>query len=126
MKDLYSYLLVQTVAVTIIKASILLFYWRLFPTKRFRLAIVWVSAFVAVSFIFAFFGFAFECIPVKTFWGDAEGHCIDGQIFRMFASGSFLLTDLLIYIMPMPIVWHLHTSRRRKIELSLVFLLGGV
>ena len=89
-QDLYSYLLVQTLAVTVIKASILLFYYRLFPTKRFRSAVYWVSGTVAVSFIFAFFGFAFECTPVKTFWGDAEGHCINGRIFRMFACRTLL------------------------------------
>lgn len=35
-------------------------------------------------------------------------------------------TDILIYVMPMPIVWHLRTSKRRKIKSSLVFLLGGM
>ena len=90
------------------------------------MAVYWVSAFVAASFTFAFFGFAFECTPVKTFWGDAKGHCINSHIFRMVASGSFVLTDLLIYVLPLPIVWHLHTTTKRKIELSLVFFLGGV
>ncbi|KAL6717389.1 hypothetical protein ACLMJK_005304 [Lecanora helva] len=124
--DLYSYLLVQTLAVTVIKFAILLFYYRLFSTKKFRTAVYWVSGIVAASFTFAFFGFAFECTPVNTFWGDSDGHCINGHIFRMFASGSFVLTDILIYVLPLPIVWHLHTTRRRKIELSLVFFLGGV
>ena len=39
---------------------------------------------------------------------------------------TLMLTDLLIYVMPMPIIWKLRMTTRRKIETILVFMVGLV
>ena len=36
------------------------------------------------------------------------------------------ITDLIMLGLPLPIVWKLNTSRSRKIELTVVFLMGGI
>ena len=54
------------------------------------------------------------------------GHCIDQSLFITLASVFYMMADFAIYVMPMPLVWHLQMSRRRKVELSIVFLVGGL
>ncbi|MCJ1304771.1 hypothetical protein MMC08_007584 [Hypocenomyce scalaris] len=124
---LYIFFLLETAAVTLIKTGILILYWRIFARKQFRWAIYAVEAFVVASFLIGVFGFTFQCSPVDAFWDHSkQAKCIDQDPFNIAISVFFLASDIIIYIMPMPIVWGLHTSTRRKVELSFVFLLGGV
>lgn len=37
-----------------------------------------------------------------------------------------MLTDIMIYIMPMPVIWRLQMTSKRKFELTLVFAVGGL
>ena len=37
---------------------------------------------------------------------------------------TLMITDLIIYVMPMPIIWKLRMTTRRKIETILVFMVG--
>ncbi|KAL9129612.1 MAG: hypothetical protein Q9217_001968 [Psora testacea] len=42
------------------------------------------------------------------------------------ASLTLLITDLTIYIMPVPIIWSLRMTTRRKIETTVIFIIGGL
>ena len=53
-----------------------------------------------------------------------QGHCVNEVIATTMYSLTLMLTDLLIYVMPMPIIWKLRMTTRRKIETILVFMVG--
>jgi len=124
---LYIYFQLESAAVALIKTGILLFYWRVFANKKFRYCVYVVEFLVLSTYFIGAFGFAFQCTPASFFWNrKQEGHCIDQKAFDLIASLFFLFTDIVIYVMPMPIVWGLNTTKRRKWELTAVFVMGGI
>lgn len=69
----------------------------------------------------------FSCTPVQSYWDSAiPGHCINYDLALHILSGSNVVTDALILILPMPLVWRMNTSFTRKVQISGVFLLGSV
>jgi hypothetical protein len=123
----YVYFQIESLAVTLIKCGILLFYWRVFPSQNFRIAVYIVAALAISSYLSIAFGFAFQCTPVRAFWNHAVRHtCINQHVFDLIVSVELLISDIVIYILPMHTVWGLKMTRKKKIELTFVFLIGGV
>lgn len=123
---LFAFFLLQTITVTLIKVSLLFSYWRTFVTKQFRRAIYVVGAIILANAIENMLVFLFQCNPVSKGWNPVlRGHCINQGLFITLASLFYIATDFAIYIMPMPVIWHLQMTRRRKMEISVVFLIGG-
>ena len=66
-----------------------------------------------------------RCIPLSAAWDlSKHGRCIDpGPIFATSSSWS-VLTELMIWSLPIPMVWRLNTSRANKIALTSIFAVG--
>lgn len=111
----------------LIKLSILLLYKRIFTIKSMRYAIYTVGAFVLANLLSNCLALGFQCTPVARFWNhELPGHCVNTPVLIRLASMFPMLTDFAIYIMPMPVIWRLQMTVRRKIELTLVFAIGGL
>ena len=114
-------------AVSTIKISVLLYYARLFPTKKFRLAVNIVMAYLLVWLIAFFFAFIFQCTPVSQFWNQTgTGTC--GQLIELYLGNGFtsLVSDVVLMVLPLPMIWSLRIRLFQKILLSGVFMLGGL
>lgn len=114
-------------SVTLPKLAMLALYQRLFTTRFYR----WMSYLIGIFMILVWLTsliLAFtECQPFEYSWNKwIPGHCIDLMILFRYISGLNLASDLAILILPLPIVWGLHTSRTQKIGLTLTFLTGSV
>ena len=124
---MFAFFFLQTTTVTLIKISLLFSYWRTFAIKRFRYATYAIGAVILANAIENVFGFTFQCIPVEKFWNPTlPGHCIDQSLFITLASVFYMLTDSIIYAMPIPVIWQLQMTGRRRLEISIVFLVGGL
>ncbi|KAI5236360.1 hypothetical protein E4T43_08692 [Aureobasidium subglaciale] len=55
----------------------------------------------------------------------AEGKCINRPAFYIANAVCNSVSDLLILALPIPIVWNLALTRKKKITLSLVFAMGS-
>ncbi|KAL8995930.1 MAG: hypothetical protein Q9169_004431 [Polycauliona sp. 2 TL-2023] len=127
----YAYQFFWATAMALIKLSILLFYRRLFPrentTARWRISHLTLCIASVALAIISIFGTAFQCTPVAYLWDLTipGGHCMNFSAFARFTNIANMTTDILILVMPMPIVWSLHLDRQRKIAVSALFLLGG-
>lgn len=53
----------------------------------------------------------------------AEGHFFQ-QYWGVASSSAALLIDLYIFILPLPILWKLNLSQRRKLQIIAVFLVA--
>lgn len=116
------------------KLSILYLYKRIFSTlnKKFAWALYTVGALQVVWAVSGFFTTVFQCWPIDVLWrlegglfsGHPAGHCIDlvASLTGLAVINTVLNTALLV--LPMPMVWKLHTSRKHKIALTLIFALG--
>ncbi|KAL8948136.1 MAG: hypothetical protein Q9222_005647 [Ikaeria aurantiellina] len=126
----YTFQIIYGVTMTIIKISILLFYCRLFPresTPRYWRMAVYIIATVMILFcIGGVTACIFQCTPVDYAWlRTGEGHCINTLLLFYISSAVTVVTDVIILLLPMPIVWKLQMPRAKRYGVLAIFLLGG-
>ena len=67
------------------------------------------------------------CIPIELNWNPtASGHCGNKQLVAIIPPIFWIVTDLVIIIMPLPMVWNLHLPRLQRVGLAALFMLGGL
>lgn len=70
-------------------------------------------------------GLGLECIPIESIWNsDVRGTCINLVAFSYFTNITNLITDIWVFLLPLPIIFRLHISRRQKLEVAGVFAIG--
>lgn len=68
-----------------------------------------------------------NCIPVSKFWDDSvPGNCLSKEGLWFSNSAMHILTDVIILILPMPVLKSLQLPKKQKIALMGVFALGGL
>ncbi|KAE8390104.1 hypothetical protein BDV23DRAFT_155904 [Aspergillus alliaceus] len=118
---------VYTGCIVFIKLSILALYKRLFSTPPMILAANIVAGFVLLWAVSIWVVGAMLCLPVNKFWNPSvEGSCLDSAKFYYGMQIPNILTDAVLLVMPMKLVWSLPISRRQRLLLSLVFIVGGL
>jgi len=71
---------------------------------------------------------AMSCLPVAFFWDKSVegGHCINLMAFWFSFASFHILTDLVVWVLPMPVLKSLQLPRKQKYSLIAVFTLGGL
>ncbi|MCJ1246023.1 hypothetical protein MMC30_003227 [Trapelia coarctata] len=112
-----------------IKTSIVLLYRRVFSIDTsFRLQSLVVIIFIWVFWFAATIATILNCLPFEYNWisiGDPL-HCINYNIFWMVTGSIEVLMDAIILALPVRMVLGLQLTRKRKILVLLIFLLGGL
>lgn len=115
-------------ALVCIKTSILLFYMRLFPSKKFKM-FAWANMAYTICWgIAAFIVNLNVCHPIAFFYNKTTPHgkCKNQAISGTINGSLSLLGDVMILCLPIPMIWQLHVNLRRKIALVGIFMLGGL
>ena len=115
-------------AVLFSKLAILAIYLRIFTFRSFRIT-CWTLAAILVTNWFVFTVAAFlMCIPLEYLWNKRleGGHCFDIDGFYRWSTFPNIITDVVMLILPLPVVWRLQTSRSIKIGLTLTFATGSM
>jgi len=108
-----------------VKFSILLLYARIFRSPVFTRALYALAAFIAAWALTAFFASIFNCYPISSAWDPSiTGRCIDYGKVTLVIGILNVLIDFTMLAYPIPMVWGLNMSTRRKILLSLTFAAG--
>ena len=111
------------------KLSILFFYLRVFPNKTFRLITHIVMAWVFITSVVFFFMVIFQCIPIDYVWLGWTGlygphRCLDINTITFVAAGFGIGQDVVILILPLPLLARLNVSPRSKLAIIVMFSLG--
>ena len=108
--------------------SILILYLRLFAVNRTFRYLTWLTMFFVCGYLFAnLWTQIFGCSPRSKYWDpDTPGHCINYTKAGLAYGSMNILSDLLIFTLPLPIIWRLELSRNQKIGVSLIFMSGAV
>ncbi|KAK7740882.1 hypothetical protein SLS62_010940 [Diatrype stigma] len=114
-------------SITFPKLSAICFYARIFPSnnKLFRVNLWIVGSLVVGWIVSSLFSTAFQCTPVAKAWNATlPGHCI--QSFAWYSSTAAISTviDVYILLLPVPMIWALKTSLRRRVYLLGAFFLA--
>lgn len=110
------------------KVSILLLYLRLFSLQKWTIRATWFTLFVTIGYLSANFTVQLTgCRPLQKFWdSNLPGECID-FVSSDIAFGSLnVITDFMIFVLPMPALWQSTLSWKDKFGATLVFLTGAV
>ncbi|KAJ5947522.1 hypothetical protein N7466_000537 [Penicillium verhagenii] len=113
-------------AVLCAKASILMQYFRVFPTHRMRVVCWIMITILAIYGTWAVFSAFLNCIPVAKFWDDSiAGFCLNKPGLWFSNASMHITTDLVILIIPIPALIAIEIPRRQKAALMILFGLGG-
>lgn len=70
----------------------------------------------------------FQCTPIAYSWNKAivGGHCINVHVMWIVQDVLFLVLDIYVVVLPLPMIWNLQITRPEKIAVSGMFLLGSL
>ncbi|MCJ1403436.1 hypothetical protein MMC11_006659 [Xylographa trunciseda] len=117
----------QCTALLMTKISLLILYHRIFITPGFRLATKVLGVVMILWWIGTFLADTLICIPISSNWDPTvPAHCGNKQLLAKIPPIPWIATDLIVLLMPVPMVWKLHLPRLQRIGLAGLFLLGGL
>lgn len=115
-------------AVILAKLALLVMYTRIF-IKRTDLIACWVVAGLLIAnCVGAMIAGFLICVPLKYLWDHTipGGHCININAWYRWSSLMNILTDVIMLILPLPVIWKIQTSRKVKLGLTITFATGSV
>ncbi|GAQ45190.1 hypothetical protein AtubIFM55763_006651 [Aspergillus tubingensis] len=124
---LYANVLLYILTVPLIKVSIILSYRRLFGMQW----TMWACIALSIAYwIGCSVAFLCSCQPVSYFWTQYEnplGGYVRYDIYPFYIAHAVanMAGDLLILLVPIPLVWRLKLRVGQKIQILSIFLLGG-
>lgn len=103
---------------------------RIFPNRPFRIAVYATIAFVSISTIVIIFLQIFQCMPIDYNWlgwkGTYGDHwCLNVNTLTFTAATFSIVQDIIILVLPIPLVLKLNASWRKRAEIILMFSLGA-
>ncbi|KAL3489939.1 hypothetical protein BJX62DRAFT_207979 [Aspergillus germanicus] len=114
------------VSLTTIKISFCLLYLKVFSITHLRWVYYLVIGFVIGEFIEEMFVFIFQCSPVNKYFYPATipGVCRDLYVFYYVSFAIKLVTDIVLFLLPIPQLMKLHAPIGVKTGLIVMFGLG--
>ena len=109
-----------------VKLSMLHLYLTIFPTQRFRYAIFAMMMFVIGYWAISLLRMVFLCHPISYEWNKSirGGTCLNTAAAYYSISGINLGLDLVVVMLPMPILWTLQMPISKKVAISMIFGMG--
>ncbi|KAK0291078.1 hypothetical protein LTR35_001799 [Friedmanniomyces endolithicus] len=101
-------------------------YLRIFNQKGFATLVMVVSAIVAAGSLAFTLGTVFQCTPVHGAWDRrVPGHCVNNEAFWYSHAVFNIFFDIVVFIMPIPLIRTLKLARGQKTGLISIFCLGA-
>ena len=115
-------------SINIPKLAILALYRRLFPQKGIRIVIHTLMGILIAQTIAIVVAAFVACIPFAANWDPTlpGAVCINKEALFIWSSFPNILTDIVMLVLPIRIVWNLHITTRLKIGLTLTFMVGSL
>lgn len=116
------------VVVNIPKLAVLALYHRLFPQRTTKITVYLLAGVLISGTIANTIVSLAACKPFKANYDTTvPGHkCIDKEAFFVWTSLSNIITDVIMLVLPLPIVWRLNNTKRIKVALTFTFVVGSL
>ncbi|KAI9668782.1 MAG: hypothetical protein M1831_000851 [Alyxoria varia] len=140
-KAAYTFGILYPIGTALPKLSLCALYLRIFSAQAKcsrRSAVLRVTAWITIVFLVAnalafVVPSAAVCSPPKLLWTvpplpeELLGKkCLDRVTLGTWINLPHLVSDIVILVMPLPMVWGLSATASKRVELTLVFLTGGL
>ncbi|KAG6359380.1 hypothetical protein INS49_012901 [Diaporthe citri] len=108
------------------KISLLALYLRVFPKRWISLTARYGIVVMVVQETIFYFLILLRCMPVSASWDIREkGRCLDLNAIGFAGAILGIAEHFAILVMPLPELWKLKLSKRKRIMLAFVFSLGS-
>ncbi|KAL6366054.1 hypothetical protein LRP88_00150 [Fusarium phalaenopsidis] len=119
---------VYTISMAAIKISILLGFYRIFPSKAFRRLVILSIVFTAIwGAVFSII-YMVQCRPLGFFWhawkGKDDGSCLSTSALIWSASLIAIITDFFMMAMPVFQLWPLQMEYKKKVLVAFMLCIG--
>ena len=126
-KSSFAFIVLYRPAIALVKFSVLFLYLRIFPQTGFRKLIKYYGYFVLLYTTVFLLLDIFHCDPVHAAWDpNNKIACLNMDTIWIIGGSLNAVTDIGALCLPMPLLWQLHVTREKRIQLMGVFLLGGL
>ncbi|KZL75391.1 CFEM domain-containing protein [Colletotrichum tofieldiae] len=120
--------LLYAFVVAVTKLSILLFYLRLFNEPWFRTFCYIMLGLTTVYGLEQMLAIALICTPISYNWtrwdGQHSGQCGNVTVMTFFNGGMNIALDFVLFVLPVTQFVNVSWTSRKKIGVSLIFLVG--
>lgn len=126
-KSTYAMSVTYPIAFTLPKLAVCMLYLQVFSvhhrTRQITLSLI---AFLTVNCIAWLVPSVTVCHPISAFWNPEEhqSKCINYNIFGTWISLPNIASDLVMLVLPMPLLWKMHASVARRFGLIITFAAG--
>lgn len=115
----------------VLKPAILLSWCHIFAANNPRGYFFWICIVVSVINVLNFFlGIVIEstsCTPQAAWWDKTvPGKCLDTEILALTTAIINLVLDVVILILPQRTIWKLQMSLKKRLSVSIVFIVGAL
>ncbi|OTB05030.1 hypothetical protein M426DRAFT_147117 [Hypoxylon sp. CI-4A] len=110
------------------KLAICALYRRLFPQHSVLITIYIIIGILVTTIVADLITIFASCQPLSAMWESPEAsnaHCINLLLFYALATLPNIVTDLVMLMLPFPIIWRLQMATRFKTGLTFTFLVGS-
>lgn len=116
-------------AIILAKTSALLFYSRVshsIMSPPFRWTIRITHVMVAILGLWLFWALLFQCVPVESEWNfTLQKHCLVQRSEYIGCCTPDFILDVIILLIPIPLLWKLQMLLKRKLLTLAVFVTGS-
>jgi len=117
-------------AIAVNKVCILLLFLRVFEERKFR-TYVWIVMALSISYGISFVvATILQCMPISYSWnswdGEHVGTCNNIHLQGWLSAGFNMALDIVVILLPMPNLYKLNMSWKRKAMVMLMFSLGAL
>ncbi|KAI0964903.1 hypothetical protein F4678DRAFT_454627 [Xylaria arbuscula] len=111
------------------KLAVCLFYKQIFPQRSVHIVVnITIAILIATSVVGIITDLAI-CVPFSSHWGssaDHAVHCLDDRALSIWAPFPNIVTDVILLVIPIPIIRKLNTSVRVRATVIITFLFGSI
>jgi len=110
------------------KFSLLLFYHQLSPIRWFKTFVYILMAVVVGYSSTIIFALIFACNPIAKNWDITitKGTCINRAAIYIATAVVNIATDVMLLILPIPMIFHLQMPTMQKVGVVFIFTLGSM
>ena len=125
MQVLFSGTFLYSITIFFTKASILYLYHRTFPSQWVRIPVYITGLIILVWAVVCCVAGALICIPLEKIWNPTlPGSCFNISKFYVGIQIPNVITDIVIFIIPLPVISHLPLPRHQRWSLVGIFGVG--
>ncbi|KAM0800927.1 hypothetical protein BDR22DRAFT_888942 [Usnea florida] len=130
LKLVYAFVIMITVSFGTMKISILFLYLRMTPERSHKIAIYVLMGFIISHEIASLVGAIFQCVPIDEFWSLGNPlqspKCINIIAFDSFNNAWSAMEDVIIWVLPIPVIWKLKVPFSRKVGLWALVAISSI